>query len=183
MRVTGGSARGVPLVAPRGTATRPTTDRAREAIFSILGSMGAVFDRVLDLYAGTGALAIEALSRDAEHADLVERAPAACTIIRHNLAATRFTERARVHQMDTARFVATISGPYTLIMLDPPYADPAIAVVLAALAASPALDDTTTLVLEHAAKSPPPAQIGPLLLVSDRRYGDTGVAFYTAPDV
>lgn len=178
MRITGGSARGTPLLAPKGTDTRPTTDRVREAIFSILYSIDADLSRVLDLYAGTGALAIEALSRGADSADLVERAPAACAIIRKNLARARLAERARVHCLDARRALDRLTGPYTLIFLDPPYADPATDGLLEALGASGLLAKGGTIVLEHAHARPPPATVGALALQSDRRYGDTGVAFY-----
>jgi 16S rRNA (guanine966-N2)-methyltransferase len=178
MRITGGSARGTPLLVPKGTDTRPTTDRVREAIFSILYSIGADLSRVLDLYAGTGALAIEALSRGAGSADLVERAPAACAIIRKNLARARLAERARVHCLEARRALERLKGPYTLVFLDPPYADPATDALLETLGTSGLLADGGTIVLEHAQARTPPATVGPLALQSDRRYGDTGVAFY-----
>jgi 16S rRNA (guanine966-N2)-methyltransferase len=179
VRVTGGTARGVRLVAPRGLETRPTSDRVREAIFSILYSMGADLTRVLDLYAGTGALAIEALSRGAASADLVERAAPACAAIRRNLAAARVAERARLHCMDVRAALTRLGPePFTTIFLDPPYADPQVADLLTELGRSGLLAEGSTLVLEHAAKNPPPASVGPLALQSDRRYGDTGVAFY-----
>jgi 16S rRNA (guanine966-N2)-methyltransferase len=178
MRVTGGTSRGTPLIAPKGAETRPTTDRVREAIFSILYSMDADLSHVLDLYAGTGALAIEALSRGADHADLVERAPAACAVIRKNLARARMTERARVHCLDLPRAIERLAGPYTLVFLDPPYADPMIGRVLETLAASGVVAEDGTVVFEHGHGRSPPASIGGLALHSDRRYGDTGVAFY-----
>lgn len=178
MRVTGGSARGTPLLAPKGLDTRPTTDRVREAIFSILFSMDADFSRVLDLYAGTGALAIEALSRGAETADLVERASQACAVIRRNLERAKLNERARLHCQDVRRSLEQLTGPYSLTFLDPPYADPHTESVLAALGASALIGEGGTIVLEHAHARTPPAAIGPLALASDRRYGDTGVAFY-----
>jgi 16S rRNA (guanine966-N2)-methyltransferase len=178
MRITGGTARGTPLIAPKGVETRPTTDRVREAVFSILYSMDADISRVLDLYAGTGALAIEALSRGAEHADLVERAPAACTVIRRNLTRARMSERARVHCLDVPRAIDRMVGPFSLVFLDPPYADATIGRVLECLAASSIVAEGGTIVLEHAQGRTPPASIGGLALDSDRRYGDTGVAFY-----
>jgi 16S rRNA (guanine966-N2)-methyltransferase len=178
MRVTGGFARGTPLLAPRGGETRPTTDRAREAIFSILYSMGADSTRVLDLYAGTGALAIEALSRGAESADLVERASPACAVIRRNLARAGVQDRARVHCLDVHRALERLDGPFTLVLLDPPYAEPRLEDVLTALGASGLVAPEGTIVLEHRHARTPPAAIGALALQSDRRYGDTGVAFY-----
>ena len=178
MRVTGGTARGTPLVAPKGSETRPTTDRVREAIFSILYSLDADLSRVLDLYAGTGAIAIEALSRGAGTADLVERGPAACAVIRRNLERARMSGHARVYCLDVHRVIERLDGPYTLIFLDPPYADPTVEQVIETLAASGLVAADGTVVLEHAQSRTPPASIGGLALHSDRRYGDTGVAFY-----
>ena len=179
MRVTGGSARGTLLLAPKGAETRPTTDRVREAIFSILYSMDADLSRVLDLYAGTGALAIEALSRGADSADLVERSSSVCALIRKNLMRARVAGQARVHCMDVRRAVEQIEGgPFTTIFLDPPYADPQVERVLHALGSSDLAATGSTVVLEHGHARTPPEAIGPLALVSDRRYGDTGVAFY-----
>ena len=180
MRVTGGNARGTPLLAPKGAEVRPTTDRVREAIFSILYSMDADLSRVLDLYAGTGALAIEALSRGAASADLVERSAAVCALIRKNLTRTRLVGQARLHCMDVRRALDQLvgGGTFTTVFLDPPYADPQIASVLEALGASGLAATDATIVLEHAHARTPPQAIGTLALVSDRRYGDTGVAFY-----
>jgi len=178
MRVTGGDCRGVPLVAPKGLATRPTTDRVREAIFSILASMQADLARVLDLYAGSGALAIEALSRGADEADLVERASAACAAIRQNLTRTKLAAQATLHCQAVASVLPRLTRPYSVIFLDPPYTDLSISETLLMLGASSLVAPQTTIVLEHAARTPPPARIGTMALHSDRRYGDTGVAFY-----
>lgn len=178
MRITGGTSRGISLIAPKGAETRPTTDRVREAIFSILFSMDADLSQVLDLYAGTGAMAIEALSRGAEQADLVERAPVACAVIRKNLARARMTDRARVHCLDVGRALERLAGPYTVVFLDPPYADLTVDRALEALTTSGIVAEGGTVVFEHARGRISPASIGGLALHSDRRYGDTGVAFY-----
>lgn len=181
MRVTGGTARGIRLAAPRGLETRPTSDRVREAVFSVLYSLGADLTHILDLYAGTGALAIEALSRGAGSADLVERAPHACAAIRLNLTAARVNERARLHCAPVARTLPRLAGTlFTTVFLDPPYTDPDVEQTLSLLGASGLLTPGGTIVLEHAWRRPGPDQIGVLSLYTDRRYGDTGVAFYTA---
>jgi 16S rRNA (guanine966-N2)-methyltransferase len=181
MRVTGGEARGIPLIAPRGLATRPTTDRVREALFSILAAAGQPLERVLDLYAGSGALAIEALSRGALWADLVEQAAPAGAAIRRNLAKTHLAERAALHGVSVARALPRLAGSaYSLILIDPPYADP-VEPVLLALAEHRLLGPETLVVLEHTARRPPPATVGVLALADSRRYGDTGVAFYRLP--
>lgn len=170
-------------------------DKIKGAIFSMIeaeayrrgaqpNEEGLVFPwrRVLDLYAGSGALAIEALSRGAEHADLVERDPRARATIAANLAATGLAARANVYAMSAERFLSTATGPYDLILLDPPYADPDLERVLAALGRSPLLHAGTVLVLEHARERPPVAQIGPLRLRRTRYHGGTGISLYLASD-
>ncbi len=120
MRVVAGIARGRKLVAPKGDVTRPTSDFVREAMFNTLGSFLDIEGAsVLDLFAGTGALGIEALSRGADHATFVESQRAALEAIRANLAATRFVGQATVLSLDAARF----SPPAVdLAFVDPPYA-------------------------------------------------------------
>jgi 16S rRNA (guanine966-N2)-methyltransferase len=176
--VIAGEARGVPLRAPRGADTRPTSDKVRGAIFSMLASMGVAMDRVLDLYAGTGALGIEALSRGAGHADLVERAPAACAAIRANLAKTKLDARARLVQADVERALARLEGRYDLVFLDPPYTDERADAVIASLGATGVVDAESVVVYEHSRRREPPATCGPLTLRTTRRHGDTCVTIY-----
>jgi 16S rRNA (guanine966-N2)-methyltransferase len=122
MRVVAGTAGGLRLVAPPGRETRPTSDRVREATFNALGSLGAVDGaRVLDLFAGSGALGIEALSRGADHATFVERDRAALEAIRANLATTGLDGLATVVPADATAFIASQPEPYDLALLDPPY--------------------------------------------------------------
>lgn len=121
MRVITGSARGKRLRELPGLDTRPTTDRVKEGLFNIIQ-----FDiegrRVLDLFAGTGQLGIEALSRGAAYCDFVDAAPAAMRIVKENVSACRVEDRAAFHQKDFAAFLKTARGRYDLIFLDPPYA-------------------------------------------------------------
>ena len=133
MRVIAGSARGVPLTAPRDRATRPITDRVKETLFGILGER--VPDaRVVDLYAGSGAIGIEALSRGAASVDFVERARGALVVLRANLAATHLAADARVHGAAVDRFLAEPGhGPWDLALLDPPYESRDIVAPLRAL--------------------------------------------------
>jgi 16S rRNA (guanine966-N2)-methyltransferase len=128
MRVVGGEARGRRLAAPPGRATRPTSDRVREAIFGVLGSLEQVADvtvegaRVVDLFAGSGALGIEALSRGAASATFVERDRTAVAAIRANLAATGLAgPGATVVGADAERWLER-AEPFDLILCDPPYA-------------------------------------------------------------
>ena len=117
MRIVAGEFRGRRLTAPRGMRTRPTADRVREALFSMLGDVSGA--RVLDLYAGSGALGIEALSRGAESAVFVERDPRAVAAIERNLAAIGLEER--VVRGDALRFLARDEGTFDLVFCDPPY--------------------------------------------------------------
>ena len=120
MRVVGGSARGRRLQAPKGRTVRPTSDRTREAIFNVLESRGGVEGaRVLDLFAGTGALGIEALSRGAASATFVERDRAAASVIRDNLASLGLDGRVAV--ADATAFVRREQGHYDIAFADPPY--------------------------------------------------------------
>jgi 16S rRNA (guanine966-N2)-methyltransferase len=181
MRVIAGALGGRKLVAPRGRGTRPTSDRVREALFSALG--GVEGERVLDLYAGSGALAIEALSRGAEHATCVERAPSALSALRRNLAELSLEQRCRVVAKPLARALPALlaHGPYDLLLADPPYemvADGSLARELGALLASEGLlGSGARLVVEHAARDPAPELVRTELQRS-RRYGDTCLSFY-----
>ena len=128
MRVIAGTCRGRPLRAPAGTATRPTADRVREAIFDVLGSMAPVAGlRVVDLFAGSGAMGIEALSRGAAGAVFVDRAPDAVAAVRHNLETLGLEDRARVVRAEVLSWLARpgTAGPgdagADLVLCDPPY--------------------------------------------------------------
>jgi 16S rRNA (guanine(966)-N(2))-methyltransferase RsmD len=175
LRVVAGSAGGRRLVAPKGGA-RPTTDRLKEAMFSSLGARvdGAT---VLDLYAGSGALAIEALSRGATRAVLVDRDHAAEVAVRANLRTTGFEQQARFRRSPVAGFVAAPvpEAPFDLVFLDPPYETPSaeVAAVLAALAAGGLTTEGATVVMERAKGGAPvtlPAGWG---TEKERAYGDT----------
>lgn len=123
MRIVAGSARGRRLVAPAGTATRPTGDRVREATFNALTSLGALDDAtVLDLYAGSGAMGLEALSRGAASVTFVDSDPRAVAAIRANVVATGFAGVATVVRSDVPRFLAEQRTGVGLAILDPPYA-------------------------------------------------------------
>lgn len=182
MRITGGLHRSRSLRAPRGVETRPTSDRVREAVFGILDSAGAVEEaRVLDLYAGTGALGLEAVSRGAAHATLVERGRDALLAIKANVEALGMGEQIRVIPKAVERALPLLKeGAFQLVFCDPPYADVssgALALALAPLVASTVIDPEARIVVEHATADPPPTLPG-LSLEDTRRYGDTTVSFY-----
>ena len=122
MRVISGKARGVNLKTPAGTATRPTADRVKEAVFSIIqfDLPGAT---VLDLFGGTGQLGIEALSRGAKNAVFVDERDDACKLIRENLKRTKLEEEGRIIRSDYSAFLKSTSQKFDIIFLDPPYAE------------------------------------------------------------
>jgi 16S rRNA (guanine966-N2)-methyltransferase len=178
MRVIAGRLGGRRLDAPPGRDTRPTSDRVREAIFSILADVTGA--RVLDLYAGTGALGIEALSRGAERAVFVESGPRALAVLKKNLAALALEPASKVLAVRAERAVTAIAadGPFDLVLIDPPYADVAAAAkVAAALVEKGALAEGARIVLEHASGERG-VEIPGTSIVSERRYGDTGVTLY-----
>jgi 16S rRNA (guanine966-N2)-methyltransferase len=175
VRIIAGDFRGHPLVAPRGRATRPTSDRVREALFSILGDVEGL--DVLDLFAGSGALGLEALSRGARHATFVETAHAAVQAIRANVESLDVRARTRLVAGDVRRALREVSG-IGLVFLDPPYAASDTEAVLADLDASGALLDGAWIVLEHASRTEPPEGSAARTLRFTRTYGDTALTFY-----
>ena len=122
MRVITGKARGVALKTPEGMATRPTTDRVKEALFSII-QFDIPCKKILDLFAGTGQLGIEALSREAASAVFVDEREDACRLVRENLKRTRLEANARVIRSDYMAFLRTCKEKFDIIFLDPPYAE------------------------------------------------------------
>jgi 16S rRNA (guanine966-N2)-methyltransferase len=181
MRVIAGIARGVPLIAPRGPGTRPITDRVKETLFAILAER--VPDaRVLDLYAGSGAIGIEALSRGASRADFVEHGRRAREAIDRNLAATRLAEDARVHPADVERFLAdppVDAPPWDLAVLDPPYEVRAIVAPLRALV--PHLAPGAVVVVKHFWRTEIPVVDG-LVPLRQRRFGETMLTLLVRED-
>lgn len=207
MRVIAGIARGRPLRAPSHASTRPTADKIKGAIFSMLDAealrrgvepqadddehdgrfaAAVAWPRVLELYAGSGALAIEALSRGAERADLVESSADARRTIVANLEKTGLTERASVHALSSEAAVSTFRGTYDLILLDPPYDAEGVRLVLERLAGGGLLDRSGVVVWEHSRSTVPPEQIaapgaeGGLQLLRTRQHGAASVTLYAA---
>lgn len=174
MRVIGGSRRGARLLAPRGASTRPTSDRVREALFSILGDVGGV--RVLDLFAGSGALAIEALSRGAASATLVDSSPAAVRVIERNLRALGLTaDVRRTRALDYLRAARWAARQYDLVFLDPPYRQTSSVGQPLSTALEPVLAPDARVVAESDRRAP--LELDQPLL-DERRYGDTLIRIY-----
>jgi 16S rRNA (guanine966-N2)-methyltransferase len=186
LRVIAGSAGGLTLVAPKGGTARPTTDRVKESLFAALGPDRIMDASVLDLYAGSGALAIEALSRGATRAVLVERDHAAVTAIRRNLATTRLREQARVQDSTVATFLGgkpPAERPFDLVLADPPYAAtaPELGRVLGGLDRTGWLAESATVVVERPSEAVAIPAPESWETTWERAYGDTLVTVFTTP--
>ena len=184
MRVIAGEARGFRLKAPEGMRTRPMADKIKESLFSVLMSLGVEPRRVLDLYAGSGAVGIEALSRSAEWADFVEGRADACAVIRDNLKHTKFDGIAAVHQTSVDSFLnRRPPEPYDFVIMDPPYADPLIVATLERLGRSALVAPDTIVVIGHWPRLILPPALPPLRQLRQRCHGDSCYAVYeVAPD-
>ena len=177
-RIVAGRARNRPLRTLPGLGLRPTSERVRSALFAVLGRR-VVGARVLDLYAGTGALGLEALSRGARWADFVEADPRACRLIRENLAGLGMEGQGRVLCRRVERALPALEGPYDLVLADPPYDLWPLDPLLTALGRPGLLAPSAWVVVEHSARRDPPERAGPLVRRDRRTYGDTALSFYT----
>lgn len=178
MRIISGSARGRRLKGPPNHDTRPMTDKIRGAVFNSLASLGVDPVRVADLFAGTGAIGIEALSRGAEYADFVDMGREPVAVIRENLNTVGFAEKAKVHQMSVNAFIERAKVAADLIVLDPPYADPEIIPTMELLESSKLVQSGTIVVLGHSPRVSPPDTIGRLEALRHRCHGDTCFSIY-----
>lgn len=181
MRITGGRLGSRRLSAPSGDATRPTSDRVREALFSVLAGRGVLQGaRVLDAFAGTGALGLESLSRGAAYVAFVERDAKAIACLRTNVAELSVSDCCKVHACTVEIFLKQADKPYSLIFADPPYSlvrSESFAKLWSNLTDNLSLGGTA--VLEHDTRDPSPNSPH-ATLVSSRSYGDTTIAIYVA---
>ena len=179
VRIVSGSLGGRVLRAPPGTTTRPTSEKVREAIFAILGPP-AEADAVLDLFAGSGAMGIEALSRGAGRAVFVEKARPAAAVLRKNLDELGVAARSEVVVGDALTFITKPPAqPWRWVFVDPPYKTELASRVVAHFGAHPEqLAEGGSLVVEHDRRIKPPDADGSMLRTDSRRYGDTWVSFY-----
>ena len=180
MRIIAGKYRGRRLTSFRGQRLRPTADRVREAIFSILGN-DLSGTRVLDLFAGTGAMGLEALSRGAAFVVLVEQHPAALRLIARNVAALGDPEQITVRKLDLSRGLRGLAHQgwqFDLVFLDPPYHLGLTESCLRDLGGGSLLAPRATVVSEQAVDENPAPAYGCLQLQDTRRYGSTAVSFY-----
>lgn len=183
MRVIGGTAGGRRLAAPRGDRVRPTADRVKEALFSILSSLLGSFAgaRVLDIFAGSGNLGIEALSRGCSEAVFIDNHRDSAAVIRRNLAQLGFDSRSRVivkEALAALQLLAESHPPFRIVLLDPPYRVGLAARVLDQLAQSALVTEETVVVAECASDEHLPTEFGPLREFDRRIYGDTTLVFF-----
>lgn len=184
MRIISGKFRGRRLLSVPGLRTRPTSDRVRENLFNIL-ARHPVEANVLDLFAGTGALGIEALSRGARSAVFVENVPAALKILHANVEALSLGGQTKILSWDIGRNLdCLLAFPRTfdLVFMDPPYRKEWIVPTLQALLQSGSLTEEALVVVEHAAAEPMPASIAGLRRIDERRYGATRLTFLSPSD-
>ena len=179
MRVIAGTARGIQLSSPRDRGIRPITDRVKETLFGILGER-VIDARVLDLYAGSGAVGIEALSRGAAQATFVDKTRAALTTITENLRRAGLAETAEVRGEDVNRYLASAAAKddrFDLVVIDPPYEERTILPPLEGVVAL--LAPSATVVVKHFWRTSVPVPDG-LHVWRDRRFGETTLTFLEA---
>lgn len=183
MRVIAGTNRGRRLYTPRTHHLRPTSDRVREALFSILGDR-LTKSRILDLYAGTGAVGIEALSRGAAHVTSVESDKDALELLRRNMQICRIGDELSLRGQAVQQFLRNPdqwNGPYDIIFADPPYSDAEECVSLLSEPQSQDLFSTDSwLVIEHATRTTMPVAVGRTQFLRRYRYGDTSLSVYSS---
>ncbi|MDD5190026.1 MAG: 16S rRNA (guanine(966)-N(2))-methyltransferase RsmD [Dehalococcoidales bacterium] len=177
LRVITGTAKGTILQVPE-TGLRPATELVRGAIYSILENLTEDWDRVLDLFSGSGAMGIEALSRGAGWVDFVDRERKCCDIIKKNLEKTGFTEQAHVYCATVERALSLLDKPYSFIVVDPPYKDTNIGILLEKIANSRLIGENTIMVSTHVTRLKLPVKLGNLSLLKEHRHGDSTITVY-----
>lgn len=183
MRVVGGKAKGRRLLAPKGQSVRPTAARVKESLFNIL-PRDFTGMKVLDLFAGTGNLSIEALSRGAAHAILVDSSARSAAAIKENLRRLGFAAQSEVWIAPVARALKSLARQresFDVVFLDPPYEQGLADRSLGGIAACELLRDSGTVIIEHSMREAVKSRYGQLQLHDQRRYGDTLLSFYKRP--
>jgi len=178
LRVIAGKAKGHRLKVPKGIVIRPATDLVRGVIFSILETATDDWEQVLDLFSGSGAMGIEALSRGAGWVDFVEREPKGCAIIRENLEKTKLTAQAHIYCCSVAKALSFLDKEYSIILMDPPYSDSSIGNLIAQLATSKLVGTDTTLVVTNSPHLPLDPTYETLIRVKEYRHGDSCIGIY-----
>ena len=184
MRIISGSARGRRLLSPKNYRIRPTADRIKESLFNILSVLLGSFagSRVLDIFAGTGNLGIEALSRGAAQAVFIDSHKESAALVAKNLRLLGFSDRGRVLEseaLSALRSLGKQAATFSLVFIDPPYRQGLAEKVLEYLAASALIDEDSLVVAETSSDEVLPTAFGPLQEFDRRVYGDTAIAFFT----
>ena len=178
MRISGGKVKGTRLKTLPKRSVRPTTSVVRQAIFSLLENRTTNWHRVLDLFAGSGTLGIEALSRGAEWADFVDYRKSCCDLIRANLKKIGVMDSAHVYCCRVNKAITFLERSYDIIFIDPPYSNSTANNLIGNLANSKLLGKNSTIVLCHANRFPLSSDYDGLHLIEQRRYGDTFIFLY-----
>jgi 16S rRNA (guanine966-N2)-methyltransferase len=178
MRVIAGTAKGHHLKGPDRATTRPATDLVRGAIFAMLEVLASDWGMVLDLYSGTGAMGIEALSRGAGWVDFIDRQRRCCDIIKANLISTKLSDRARVYCIEAEKAISILDKEYGIVIMDPPYRNSAIGEIITKVANSKLVGTETIVVVTHSIHLSLESAYPPLSLIKERRHGDSCIAIY-----
>jgi len=180
LRIIGGEKKGKKLLSVKGMKTRPTKDRMREALFNILSSRIAD-SNVLDLFAGTGALGIEALSRGASSAIFVDKDGDALSVIEKNLRSCGFEDRSKIFRCNiliNLKCLRTVLKPFDIVFMDPPYESDCVYQSLVNLKQSGALKKGSIIIVEHSPKEPAPSDLFGFEIFDQRRYGRALFSFF-----
>ncbi len=178
LRVIAGTVKGRQLKVPSGVYVRPATDLVRGAIFSILENIAGDWSRVLDVFSGSGAMGIEALSRGAGWVDFVDRERRCCAIIRQNLDTVDFATSSHVYCCSVAKVLSLLDEEYGIILMDPPYADTSIGNVVSRLADSTLVGGDSVVIVTHSPRLSLEPSYGDLGLVKEHRHGDSCIAIF-----
>ena len=176
MRVITGTARGVSLKAPPGLATRPTGDKVKQALFNII--QYEISGDVLDLFAGSGQLGIEALSRGARSCVFVDQSPDAIRVIRENLEKTRLSDRAQIIRADSLSYLSRCKKNFRLIFLDPPYAEKSLENAIKCISEIDILGESGIIITERPVGKELKGDFGDLIPSKDYRYGSTLITLF-----
>lgn len=179
LRIIAGDAKGRPIRSLPGRETRPTSGRVKESLFNIIGS-DVISTAVLDLFAGTGSLGLEALSRGADRAVFIDREKRCARLIKQNLASLGFHDRGRVSAASLPQAVEHLRGKrFQLVFIDPPYGRGLAVPVLETIDKVGILAGSGLVAVEHSSREELPEQVGGLSLRDRRSYGDTALSFYS----
>ena len=178
MRIISGSLKGFNIKTPKRLSTRPATELVRGAMFSMLEHLDPPMDQVLDLFAGSGALGLEAISRGFAHATFVELNGPACRIIRENLQNAGIENRAQVLSIRAEQAFNILKKPFDVIVMDPPYRKEELDEFLGRLLSSHLVKDDTVLAVNHSIRQDLSDQYGPFKQVKHTRHGDSLISIY-----